>query len=133
MSVCRDALQLGSPLDRAITEKGVLQLLFDLRFLRNSLAGGRPAASAAGGGVPSRGQLHGSSAPGSAALSQRKRAFSDVESSLQVGLPAHQMAPVNHTGQDMHHVKAEDALDVPISEAPSRISCPQSAHTLKLN
>ncbi|CAL8464776.1 g4311 [Coccomyxa elongata] len=79
LTAFRDALQLGSPLDRAVTEKGVLQLLFDLRFLRNSLAGGRPAAATISGGVPSAG----SSAPGSAALSQRKRAFTDVESSLQ--------------------------------------------------
>ncbi len=84
----RDALQLGSFLDRAVTEKGVLQLLFDLRFLRNSLAGGRPAAAAISGGVPSAS----SSAPSSAALSQRKRAFTDVESSLQVRLPADDIA-----------------------------------------
>lgn len=74
----RNALQLGSQLDRAITEKGVLQLLFDLRFLRNTLAGGRPPqpdqAAATAGGRASVG----------AALSQRKRAFTELESSLQV-------------------------------------------------
>jgi len=72
----RDALRLGSHLDRAVTEKGVLQLLLDLRFLRNSLSGGRPAPTAGGGGFA------GSS--NTAALSQRKRAFADLETSLQV-------------------------------------------------
>ncbi len=103
VSAYRDALQLGSPLDRAITEKGVLQLLFDLRFLRNSLAGGRPAAAAVSAGVPSASHLPGSSsAPGSAALMQRKRAFSDVESSLQVKLHAREMPPSSYTRQGMH-------------------------------
>lgn len=80
---CRDVLRLGNSLDRAITEKGVLQLLFDLRFLRNSLAGGRPAAADAGPAANAR--LARSGVPSTAALSQRKRAFSDVESALQVG------------------------------------------------
>ncbi len=77
-------LQLGSPLDRAVTEKGVLQLLFDLRFLRNTLGGGRPlqpyqdAASRPGSAIGAGGASVG------AALSQRKRAFAELESSLQV-------------------------------------------------
>ena len=86
----RDVLRLGSPLDRAISEKGVLQLLFDLRFLRNSLAGGRPAAADAAPASYARPARSG--APSTAALSQRKRAFSDVESALQVR-PQTQVVP----------------------------------------
>ncbi|KAK9864885.1 hypothetical protein WJX84_005968 [Apatococcus fuscideae] len=38
----RGALAVGSELDRRLSEKGILQLLFDVRFLRESLSGGRP-------------------------------------------------------------------------------------------
>lgn len=83
-------LQLGSPLDRAITEKGVLQLLFDARFLSNALAGGRPTApeqAQPNGTQPQPGQHIGYSqagAAGSAAQKQRKKAFTELERSLQV-------------------------------------------------
>jgi len=75
----RDALRLGTALDRGLTEKGVLQLLLDVRFLRNALAGGRPAPPDAGpaGGAAPPAQGDG------AALAQRKRAFADLEASLQ--------------------------------------------------
>ncbi len=75
----RDALRLGTALDRGLTEKGVLQLLLDVRFLRNALAGGRPALPDAGppGGAALPAQGNG------AALVQRKRAFADLEASLQ--------------------------------------------------
>ena len=38
----RQLMQPGMPLEAHITEKGVLQLLMDVRFLRDTLAGGRP-------------------------------------------------------------------------------------------
>jgi hypothetical protein len=70
----RDALRLGTALDRALSEKGVLQLLLDVRFLRNALAGGRPtpadAAPPGGPAPPAQGD--------GAALAQRKRAFADL-------------------------------------------------------
>jgi hypothetical protein len=75
---------LGRDLDRAVTEKGVLQLLYDLRFLRNALAGGRPPQPdlhAAGG------------AAAAAVLSQRKRAFAELENSLQVAFPPPSRSP----------------------------------------
>lgn len=45
---CRTALKAGSQLDSKLSEKGVLQLLFDLRFLRDLLSSGKPAATSNG-------------------------------------------------------------------------------------
>ena len=53
----------------------MLQLLFDLRFARNALGGGRPAEDAADAK---------SGSTVAAALAQRKRAFAAMESALQV-------------------------------------------------
>lgn len=71
-----------SRLKAAVTEKGVLQLLLDARYLMDVLAGGRPAPS----GPPS------AAPPGAgtvdpalnAALAQRKKAQVEIESMLQV-------------------------------------------------
>ena len=65
-------LQIGTPLDQRVTEKGVLQLLFDARFLRNALASS-PADSSAD-----------SAAAGSRPPAETKRAFAALEASLQV-------------------------------------------------
>ena len=85
----REALQLGSPLDRAVTEKGVLQLLFDARFLSNALAGSRPSApeqAAQPNGQPGQHPSWSQAgAAGGAAQKQRKKAFAELERSLQVG------------------------------------------------
>eukprot|EP00873_Tetraselmis_striata_P033583 jgi/Tetstr1/453847/TSEL_004008.t1 len=70
-----------SRLKAAVTEKGVLQLLLDARYLMDVLAGGRPAPS----GPPS------AAPPGAgtvdpalnAALAQRKKAQVEIESMLQ--------------------------------------------------
>ncbi|KAK9841813.1 hypothetical protein WJX81_004723 [Elliptochloris bilobata] len=79
LSAITDALQLGTALDRGLTEKGVLQLLLDVRFLRDALAGGRPAPPDFG---PPRAPPLGAS--GSAAeLAAQKRAYADLETSLQ--------------------------------------------------
>ena len=69
---CREVLQIGSPLDQRVTEKGVLQLLFDARFLRDALASS-PADSSAD-----------SAAAGSRPPAETKRAFAALEASLQV-------------------------------------------------
>ena len=85
---CREALQLGSPLDRAATEKGVLQLLFDARFLANALAGGRPPAPEQADGAHAPPSQHSgwsqAGAAGSAAQKLKKKAFAELERSLQV-------------------------------------------------
>ena len=77
----RDALRLGTALDRGLTEKGVLQLLMDVRFLRDALAGGRPGTADGGsGGTPAP-----PATSDSRALAERKRAYVELETSLQVG------------------------------------------------
>ncbi|KAK9806237.1 hypothetical protein WJX72_006789 [[Myrmecia] bisecta] len=81
LQAVRTLLKTGSVLDRKVSEKGVLQLLFDLRFLQDALAGGRPspsggsAAPAARGGRPNKGQ--------NAEVGERRRSFADMESGLQ--------------------------------------------------
>ena len=80
IGVCRDALQLGTALDRALTEKGVLQLLLDVRFMRDALAGGRPAPPGGGPQGPPAGDI-------AADLAARKRAHADLEASLQARCP----------------------------------------------
>jgi hypothetical protein len=63
-----------------VSEKGVLQLLLDVRYLLDVLAGGRPmqrGARAGAGGVVDP-VLN-------AALARRKKAQAEVESMLQVG------------------------------------------------
>ena len=84
VGVCREALQLGTALDRALTEKGVLQLLLDVRFMRDALAGGRPA--------PPDGNSGGAPAGDPAAdPAVRKRAYADLEASLQVRCPTNSL------------------------------------------
>ena len=73
MCHCRASLEPGTALEQRISEKGVLQLLFDIRFLRDVLAGGKPPADATT-----------SDAAQDAAVAQRKAAFAELESGLQV-------------------------------------------------
>ncbi len=40
--LCSEVLQSSSSLSGSISEKGLLQLLFDVRFLSDALAGGKP-------------------------------------------------------------------------------------------
>ena len=88
----------SSSSSRALSEKGVLQLLFDQRFLRDVLTGGKPLAVVSGGVGGSSG-VHaatangngGSSSSGSgvsaeAAVAARKQLVTAVEQQLQVGL-----------------------------------------------
>ena len=84
---CREALQLGSPLDRAVTEKGVLQLLFDARFLGHALAAGQPPASEQA--APAPGPRGGAPGAAGAAQTARKKAFAGLEAALQVRQAAH--------------------------------------------
>jgi hypothetical protein len=60
----------------------VLQLLFDLRFARNALRGGRPPED----GADAAGARSGSGAT-AAALAARKRAFAATEAALQARCP----------------------------------------------
>mmetsp|Transcript_16154 Transcript_16154/g.45001 ORF Transcript_16154/g.45001 Transcript_16154/m.45001 type:complete len:1129 (-) Transcript_16154:189-3575(-) len=66
---------------KAVSEKGVLQLLFDVRYLRDVLSGARPAppassaAAAAGPGMVDPAVI--------SAMSERKRAMVELESKLQ--------------------------------------------------
>jgi hypothetical protein len=73
---------------RSLSEKGVLQLLFDQRFMSDVLAGGRPlAAVPAGGGSSGVGaSANGSvsSSSGDADVAARKRLVSGLEQQLQV-------------------------------------------------
>ena len=39
---CSEVLQSSGSLSGQVSEKGLLQLLFDVRFLSDALAGGRP-------------------------------------------------------------------------------------------
>ena len=78
------------PLASRLTEKGVLQLMFDIRMLRDVLAGGRPpsatgtppaaaAAAMALGEVPQDPSV-------AAALAERKREWLWLEQMLQVSM-----------------------------------------------
>ena len=60
----------------------MLQLLFDARFLGNALAGGRPPTPEQAVPVGAPGI---SPAAGGAAQALRKKAFAELERSLQVG------------------------------------------------
>jgi hypothetical protein len=65
----------------AVSEKGVLQLLFDQRLLRDVLGGSKPPGAegaAAANGVAAAG--------GAVAAAARKRLVMDVEQQLQVGV-----------------------------------------------
>ena len=73
--ICRAALALGSDLDRSVSEAGVLQLLFDVRFLRNALAGGSLPVT------PGTGTQNG---PDAAAIQDRRKSFAAFEAALQV-------------------------------------------------
>ena len=78
------------PLASRLTEKGVLQLMFDIRMLRDVLAGGRPpsatgtpppaaAAALALGEVPQDPSV-------AAALAERKKEWLRLEQMLQVSM-----------------------------------------------
>jgi hypothetical protein len=74
---------------RSLSEKGVLQLLFDQRSMRDVLGGGRPLAAvsavvaSSGGGAAANGGV--SSSSGDADVAARKRLVSGLEQHLQVG------------------------------------------------
>lgn len=78
---------------RVLTEKGVLQLLFDQRFMRDVLGGGRPlaAVTAAGGGHLAAANGNGGGAEGD--LAARKRLVSSLEQQLQVSHAARTCGP----------------------------------------
>ena len=83
-SVCRAALLPESLLDKQLTEKGVLQLLFDLRFLRDVLSAGKPAA-AFQQGEDAQAQVRSD-------LAKQREEFEALESDLQVTpLPTSQL------------------------------------------
>ena len=65
-----------------MTEKGVLQLLFDARFLSHALAAGRPPAPEQAAPVP--GPRGGAPGAAGAAQTARKKAFAGLEAALQV-------------------------------------------------
>jgi hypothetical protein len=66
--VYRQLLEPGSASSRPISEKGVLQLLLDVRLLRDALAGGRPhGAGSSGGGGAGGGAAAAPGTPGSPA------------------------------------------------------------------
>ena len=75
-ALCRQVLQAGSATEAGLTEKGLLQLLMDVRFLKEALAGGRPAQR----GTPD--------APtddsAKSAVVQRMQDFAQLETELQV-------------------------------------------------
>jgi len=81
----------AGPAHRVLSEKGVLQLLFDQRFVRDVLGGGKPlgagvsGAAAAGSGVQgvsANGNLGGGGAD--TAVAARKQLVAGVEQQLQV-------------------------------------------------
>ncbi|KAK9836059.1 hypothetical protein WJX84_002269, partial [Apatococcus fuscideae] len=92
-STIREALDVGSELDRRLSEKGILQLLFDVRFLQEALSGGRPhdsstsAAPAPAATTPPRlGRGHKEAKPlsaGDKAAASRDGEFAALETSLQ--------------------------------------------------
>lgn len=51
---CSEVLQSSSSLSSRLSEKGLLQLLFDVRFLSDALAGGKPLNDTPGPTQPSR-------------------------------------------------------------------------------
>jgi hypothetical protein len=72
---------------RALTEKGVLQLLFDQRFMRDVLGGGRPLEAvtvAAGGSGGAAGHAAAANGDAGGDLAARKRSVSNLEQQLQV-------------------------------------------------
>ncbi|GBF88246.1 conserved oligomeric golgi complex subunit 1-like [Raphidocelis subcapitata] len=64
----------------AVTEKGILQLLFDLRFARDVLAGAHPADGGGGGGGA---EDAAASAAAATAVAQRRRQLSDLQRRLE--------------------------------------------------
>lgn len=81
LPLTREALKCGGELDASLSEKGVLQLLFDWRFMRDCLASGKPLALA-GKGLGGSGSRPGD--PAAAAAADQRRAGAEVESALQV-------------------------------------------------
>lgn len=87
----------SASLSSRLTDKGVLQLLFDIRLVRDVLSGGRPmlgsqhagsdvaAGTAQGGGEVSPALLDSADPSALSAVSDRKKACNQLEQSLQVG------------------------------------------------
>lgn len=71
---------------RVLTEKGVLQLLFDQRFMRDVLGGGKPlSAVSAGSSTQSAAAANGGGAAAAATdVAGRKKLVSGIEQQLQV-------------------------------------------------
>lgn len=78
----RAALSPGSGLDKGLTEKGILQLLFDLRFLYEVLSAGRPALVSA---AHEEAKL-----AGNAEVTALRQSFGALESQLQVKTGPHE-------------------------------------------
>ncbi|KAL0025084.1 hypothetical protein WJX79_007064 [Trebouxia sp. C0005] len=76
-----EVLQSSSSLSSSLSEKGLLQLLFDVRFLSDALAGGKPLKDTPGRTQPSRAQ-RGHDKAQSPAVQERQRAFQSLEGSL---------------------------------------------------
>ena len=79
--LCRTALSPDSELDKDMTEKGVLQLLFDLRFLHNILSAGKPASVYT--------KEDGATTGANAEVAASKEAFEELETQLQVAASIH--------------------------------------------
>ena len=73
---CRAAVSPGTELYEGLTEKGVLQLLFDLRFLHEVVAAGRPAITAA--------NTEEARVAGNKQVGALRGSYGDLESQLQV-------------------------------------------------
>jgi hypothetical protein len=72
--------------DNTVSEKGVLQLLFDQRLLRDVLGSSKLPGADAGSVAAAASAANGmAGAGGAAALAARKRLVVDVEQQLQVG------------------------------------------------
>jgi hypothetical protein len=72
--------------NNTVSEKGVLQLLFDQRLLRDVLGSSKPPGADAGSVAAAASAANGmAGAGGAAALAARKRLVMDVEQQLQVG------------------------------------------------
>lgn len=85
---------------RALSEKGVLQLLFDQRFMRDVLGGGKPlgAVSAAAAAAAAAAGTANGSASAEAEAAARKRLVSGLEQQLQVSTRAISMSRASGKG-----------------------------------
>lgn len=81
--LCRAMLDPESQLSSKITEKGILQLLFDLRFLQDVLSGGRPVQS----GDESAPEWQQAKEKTQMEISEQQRGFDALEMNLQARSP----------------------------------------------